>query len=79
MEATQFGGRNGSANGEPLVISRVDDGIRVYSVANPGQSLPGKRERRGARLHLPGVSEWNAWRSLPAHRGGPESLRARCQ
>jgi hypothetical protein len=37
MEATQFGGR-GSANGEPMVISRVDDGFRVYSVANPGKS-----------------------------------------
>jgi hypothetical protein len=36
MEATQFGG-NGSANGEPLVISRVDEGFRVYSVANPGK------------------------------------------
>src|SRR5712692_3926358 len=38
MEATQFGGGNGSANGEPLVISRTDEGFRVYSVANPGQS-----------------------------------------
>jgi hypothetical protein len=38
MEATQFGGRNGSGDGEPLVISRVDEGFRVYSVANPGQS-----------------------------------------
>jgi hypothetical protein len=37
MEATQFGGR-GSANGEPMVISRVDDGFRVYSVTSPGQS-----------------------------------------
>jgi hypothetical protein len=33
MEATQFGG-----NGEPLVISRIDEGFRVYSVANPGKS-----------------------------------------
>src|SRR6266436_2000018 len=38
MEATQFGGRNGDGNGEPLVISRTDEGFRVYSVANPGQS-----------------------------------------
>lgn len=38
MEATQFGGRNGNGNGDPLVISRVEEGFRVYSVANPGQS-----------------------------------------
>jgi len=38
MEATQFGGRNGSGDGEPLVISRIDEGFRVYSVASPGQS-----------------------------------------
>src|SRR5713226_2337022 len=38
MEATQLGGGNGSGNGEPLVISRIDEGFRVYSVANPGKS-----------------------------------------
>jgi hypothetical protein len=35
MEATQFDGRNGSGNGEPLGIDEV---FRVYSVANPGKS-----------------------------------------
>src|ERR1700746_3924278 len=38
MEATQFGGRNGRGDSASLVISRVDEGFRVYSVANPGQS-----------------------------------------
>lgn len=37
MEATQIGGRNGSGD-DPLVISRIDEGFRVYSVANPGHS-----------------------------------------
>jgi hypothetical protein len=43
MEATQSG-RNG--NGEPLVVSRIDGGFRVYAVANPGKSyvVSGGRE-----------------------------------
>jgi hypothetical protein len=43
MEATQFG-RNG--NGEPLVVSRIDGGFRVYAVGNPGKSyvVSGSRE-----------------------------------
>jgi hypothetical protein len=43
MEATQSG-RNG--NGEPLVVSRIDGGFRVYAVANPGKSyvVSGSRE-----------------------------------
>jgi hypothetical protein len=38
MEATQFGEGNGSVNGDPLVVSRIDKEFRVYSVANPGKS-----------------------------------------
>jgi hypothetical protein len=38
METTQFGGRDGSDDGEPLVISRIDEGFRVYSVTNPSKS-----------------------------------------